>query len=192
MLVASSIFILASAVIPAPVRAGTIISGTFSGDATLTLTGTPGVYLQNFTGDGDDATYGSFTPNSQSTVDFSHPPKLDFSNGSITEVFANGTLFGTSSGDGTGNGQGSATFTIDFVITGGTGIFKGDAGEATLTGTITQNSATTETISNGSYTGTLTSAPVPPTWTMLIAGLLGLGFFAHRGRKIGSPAIAAV
>jgi hypothetical protein len=62
-----------------PAHAGSI-SGTFDGEATLTLTSTPGVYISNFTGDGDDTTYGSFTPTSQSTTDFSNPPHFTISN----------------------------------------------------------------------------------------------------------------
>jgi len=79
-----------------------------------------------------------------STVDFSDPPTLVISDGTLTETFLSGTLFGTSSGSGTASGLGTATFTIDFVITGGTGIFAGYTGEATLTGVITQTSPTTE------------------------------------------------
>jgi hypothetical protein len=37
----------------------------------------------------------------------------------------------------------------------------------------------------------LTATPLPSTWTMLIAGFVGLGFFAYRGTKKGSAAIAA-
>lgn len=37
----------------------------------------------------------------------------------------------------------------------------------------------------------VTATPLPSTWTMLIAGFLGLGFFAWRGSKMGSSAIAA-
>jgi hypothetical protein len=35
------------------------------------------------------------------------------------------------------------------------------------------------------------ATPLPSTWTMLIAGFLGLGFLAYRGSKKGSAAIAA-
>jgi hypothetical protein len=147
------------------------IGGTFDGTATLTPTGTPGVYVQNFTGDGDDTTFGAFTPTGHSTIDFSNPPNLHLSGSEITETFAHGTLFGTGSGSGTGNGNGTATFTIDFVITGGTGDFAGDTGEAILTGTITQTSPTTESITNGSYTGSITPAPEPGTWMLLAAGI---------------------
>ncbi len=38
---------------------------------------------------------------------------------------------------------------------------------------------------------TITATPLPSTWTMLIAGFAGLGFFAFRGSKKGSAAIAA-
>jgi hypothetical protein len=34
------------------------------------------------------------------------------------------------------------------------------------------------------------TTPLPSTWTMLIAGFVGLGFFAYRGSKKGSAAIA--
>ncbi len=108
----------------APADAGSL-SGTFDGDSTLTPTSTQGVYIQNFTGDGADSNYGSFTPFSQSNIDFSKPPNIVFSDGTLTEVFTNGTLMGTTSGTGTANGKGSATFSIDYVITGGTGIFTG-------------------------------------------------------------------
>ncbi len=45
-------------------------------------------------------------------------------------------------------------------------------------------------VANGSYTGTLTATPLPSSWTMLIAGFLGLGFFAYRGAKNRSAAVA--
>jgi hypothetical protein len=38
----------------------------------------------------------------------------------------------------------------------------------------------------------LTATPLPPTWTMLIAGFVGLGFFAYRGSKKSSNSLAAV
>ena len=114
------------------------ISGTFDGNATLTPTGTTGVYIQNFSGDGTDDRYGAFDVTSMSTVDFSNPPNITFTDGMLLETFGGGTLFGTGSGTGMANGHGMATFTIDFVITGGTGIFFGDHGSATITGDITQ------------------------------------------------------
>jgi len=35
------------------------------------------------------------------------------------------------------------------------------------------------------------ATPLPSTWTMLIAGLVGLGFFSYRGSKKNSAALAA-
>jgi len=153
-----------------PVQGGSL-SGTLSGDSTLTPTGTAGVYVQNFTGDGDDMTFGSFTPQGLSTIDFSKPPAITISDGMLSLMFSQGTLFGTTSGSGTANGHGTATFTIDFVITGGTGLFAGSTGEAAITGTITSTSPTTESIT-GSYVGSL----VPePSSLALLAPAVGVG-----------------
>jgi hypothetical protein len=101
------------------------ISGTFDGDSILTLTANPGVYAQNFSGDGDDTTYGSFTPTSESTVDFSNPPAITISDGTFLETFSKGTLFGVSSGGGTASGHGTATVTLDLIFKVGTGLFAG-------------------------------------------------------------------
>jgi hypothetical protein len=38
---------------------------------------------------------------------------------------------------------------------------------------------------------TLNTTPLPSTWTMLIAGFVGLGFFAYRGSKKNTATIAA-
>lgn len=162
-----------------PAQAGSL-SGTFDGTAALTPTGTPGVFIQNFTGDGTDNTYGEFTVSSMSTVDFSSPPNIVITNGMLTEEFMNGTLMGTGSGSGTASGHGTATFTIDFVITGGTGIFTGNRGEAMITGMITQTGQFTEAISNASYTGTLVT-PEPSSWMLVCLGItLSSRFLANR------------
>jgi hypothetical protein len=39
--------------------------------------------------------------------------------------------------------------------------------------------------------GNVEVAPLPATWTMLIAGFIGLGFFAYRGSKKNAVAISA-
>jgi hypothetical protein len=96
-----------------------------------------------------------------STIDFSSPPNILITAGTLSETFLHGTLLGTASGSGTASGHGTATVTIDYVITGGTGLFAGATGEATLTATITSTSPTTESISNGTYVGSLTLVPDP-------------------------------
>jgi hypothetical protein len=165
-----------------PAHAGGI-SGSFDGVATLTPTGTPGIFTSNFSGDGNDTKFGAFTPTSQSTIDFSNPPNIQITNGTVTLAFSQGNLFGTSSGSGTGNGHGSATFTGDFVFTGGTGLFLGASGEATVTGTIMQTSPTTEAI-NATYTGSLAVVPEPSSLA-LFAPAVAVGavvLLQHRRR----------
>jgi PEP-CTERM motif-containing protein len=159
--------------LPALVHADSF-SGTLSGNSTLTPTGTPGVFVQDFTGTGSDTVFGAFTVTSQSTIDFSAPPTIVISSGSFVEDLSGGTLFGTSSGSGTASGKGTATFTLDFVITGGTGSFAGDTGDATVTGTITMTSPTTESIT-GSYTGSLTPVTTTPEPSSVALMLLGVG-----------------
>jgi hypothetical protein len=162
-----------------PAYAGSL-SGTFDGNATLTPTTTPGVFIQNFTGDGTDDTYGAFDVTSMSTVDFSNPPNIVFTNGMLSEEFDGGTLFGTGSGTGMANGHGMATFMIDFVITGGTGKFLGDHGSAMITGDITQTGPLTEAISNASYTGTLVTPEPSSIGLLLLGASAGFRFLAKR------------
>ena len=160
------------AAIVVPVQAG-IISGTFDGNSTLTPTDTPGIFTQHFSGDGDDTIFGSFTATSTSTIDFSHPPNIVVSDSTLMEAFGDSRLIGDGSGSGTGNGHGMATFTFDFLVTEGTGIFKGDKGNVTVTGTIVQTSPTTESVT-ASYTGSLTTVPEPSTLILLAAGFAAL------------------
>ena len=155
------------------------LGGTFDGTATLTPTSTPGVFIQNFTGDGVDATFGAFTAMSQSTVDFTSPPSIIITNAMLTDIFAGGKFFGTGFGTGTASGQGTATFMASFLITGGTGIFEHQTGTAMITGTITQTSPTTESI-DATYTGTL-GTPEPSTLGLLFIGAsMGYPYLAKR------------
>jgi hypothetical protein len=171
-----------------PVHAGPI-SGSFSGNSVFTPTGTPGVLIQNFTGGGTDTTYGPFTFLSLSTVDFTNPPSIVISNGSFTETFAIGSLFGTSSGTGTANGNGTASLLLNLVVTGGTFAFERFTGNATITGMITLTSPTTGA-TGGTYAGTLrdTDIPEPSTLAIVGAGIMGLG--ALRRRRKAKPKLS--
>jgi len=170
--------ILLVAALAIPLHASPL-SGTFDGVGTLTPTGTPGIYIQNFTGDGTDTTFGAFDIAGMSTVDFSHPPNFVIESGTVTLTFSTGMLFGTTSGEGTGNGTGMGTFQGDYLITGGTGPFDGFTGDdLAVTGTIVRTSPTTETV-----TASYASVPEPSTLALLATGMLGLGLRRWRWRS---------
>ena len=138
-----------------------------------------GVYTQSYTGDGADATFGSFSVQSTSTVDFSNPPEIAFSNGMFTETFSEGELFGTSAGDGTASGHATATATLDLVFTGGTGLFAGATGEATVDQMLTLTSPTMVS-GAGTYAGTLTTIPEPSSLALLVPAVI---MFYRRYRR---------
>lgn len=167
-----------------PARAGSI-SGDISGDTVLTPI-SPNVFLQSFTGEGDDKVLGSFTMQSQSTVDFSNPLDIIISNGTCSQTYSEGVLFGISSGHGTTTGMGTGTFDIEIVFTGGTGLFAGATGQETVTGTIDSTSPTTGAIT-GSYVGTL-SVPEPVALALLAPavtlGACGIVRERRRGARV--------
>jgi hypothetical protein len=179
---ASLIALLLAGGFAVPVHAGPI-SGTLSGDGTLAPTSTPGIFTQNYTGDGTDATFGSFTLQTTSTVDLSNLPHIVISDGTFTETFSLGTLFGTSSGDGTVSGTGTATFTGDAVFTGGTGIFVGATGDATSLQMLIRISPTTIS-GSGTYVGTLSIVPEPSSLALLASGALVLLYRRRRGTMV--------
>ena len=147
------------------------LSGSFDGVGTLTQTVTTGIYIQNFTGDGADDTYGAFDAASQGMIDFTNPPHIVITDTMWSQTFSDGVLFGNGSGTGTGNGHGMATFMIDLTITGGTGTFEGLHGDVIVTGTITQTSPLSDAV-DATYTGNLVT-PEPSSLSLL---LLGAGF----------------
>src|SRR5262249_41106335 len=133
---ASGIAVVALVLLVVPAQADLILSGHAEGDGVLTPTGPPGMFFQQLTGEGDDLTLGPFTIQSQAMIDFSQPPSLVVPTGMAALIFSAGTLFGTSSGMGIASGDGTATFEVDVVFTGGTGLFTGATGGLTITGTI--------------------------------------------------------
>lgn len=160
------------------------ISGMFGGDSTLTPASTPGVFTQAYTGDGTDATFGAFTVQSNSIIDFSHPPALQIEDGTFTQTFAEGMLFGTSSGTGTTSGMGTGTATVDVVYTGGTGLFADATGQATILQMIISTGPTTAS-GSATYSGTLTLVPEPGSLVLLATAVL-LFYRRRRGMTAGS------
>jgi hypothetical protein len=76
-------------------------------------------------------------------------------------------------------GSGLDPYTFTFTTTGGNLVFSDAATPDQNQGNILDNVV-------------LSTTPLPSTWTMLIAGFIGLGYFAFHGSKKGSAAIAAV
>jgi len=179
------ILLLAGTVVPA--RAGTIsLSGNFSGGVTFLKSLAPDVVPQAFVGGGNDTTYGAFTATSQSTVDSTDPSQPLFSDGTLGLIFGKkGTLGGTYSGSGTVNSDGTTSFTIDLLITSGSGIFAGATGTVIITGDISTVSPRPMVI-QGTYVATL-AIPEPNSLTLLaLAVTCGAGVMLNRGRK-GRP-----
>jgi hypothetical protein len=153
-----------------PVQADSIsVSGTVTGNSTLTPTADPAVFDSKFTGSGVDTVSGAFTTTNTGTIKFTSSTTFT-SSGTFVDVFAGGTLFGTFSESGSVTGANTATITIDTVITNGTGIFAGDTGGTTVTGTSTATGATTSSFT-GSYTGSITTVPEPSSLALLLAGI---------------------
>jgi hypothetical protein len=92
--------------------------------------------------------------------------------------FINGNGFTVTNGVITGE---------DYQIYGG--YFDLDSGGNSL---VSSNVLTRVQNTDGLAGVTFAATPLPSTWTMLIAGFVGLGFFAYRGPKKNTGAIAAV
>ena len=178
MLSVSLAALLVTAGVIVPAGAGPI-SGSFGGNSTFTPTATPGVLAQAYTGEGTDMTFGSFTVQSSSIVDFSSPPAISVNNGTFTETFSEGTLLGTFSGEGTTSGTGIGTATAEWVFTGGTGLFIDATGEGTVLQTIVMTGPTTAS-GSATYTGTLSLVPEPGTLVLLGSALLGFTTLRRR------------
>ena len=138
-------------------------SGTLTGNTTLTATADPLVFDSSFTGSGVDSASGAFTTTNMGTIIFTSLVTFE-SSGMFEDVVSGGTLFGTFTGNGVFIGIGSETVTVD-LITGGTGIFLGDTGEITVTGTTNAVGAFT-----GTYTGFI-KTPEPSSLALMFAGI---------------------
>lgn len=141
----------------------TPVSGTLTGTSTLTATSNPDVFDSSFTGTGVDSVSGDYTTTNAGTITFTSPTTF-ISSGTFMDFLAGGTTFGTFSGMGTVTATGSDITLLD-LVTGGTGIFAGETGEITVTGTSTTAGAFT-----GTYTGFITT-PEPSSLALMLAGI---------------------
>ena len=157
------------------------ITGTVTGDASLTPTGTPGIYVANVTGEGSDSVLGAFDFHGTTDINFSSPPAIAFSHGSFTFVFSEGDLFAAGSGVGVVSGLGTATDSSVLVITGGTGEFERDKGELDLDQTIDVTGPLSESLT-GSYSGLLVT-PEPCSLALIASGAV----FLVRRRRRAAP-----
>lgn len=147
--------------------------GNISEGSTLTPGGRPGVLIQNFTGNGDDAVFGAFRGFSQSAINLGGPPAILISGRMPAQVVVTGgRLFGATSRSGTAKGEGTATSTFDDMITSETGVVAAATGDTAIAGT----SATTETIT-GTSAGSV-SVPEPGAIALLL--LAGVVYLQRR------------
>jgi hypothetical protein len=125
-------------------------------------------------------------------------PTVDFSNTNILIDYAGGwTLNGSGTFDGWVFKDFSAVDIVSVSLNAATTLSGFTVGDLSFG----SNYITANTLGLGPNfsPGTLISidvgfaaTPLPSTWTMLIAGFVGLGFFAYRGTKKNSTAISAV
>jgi hypothetical protein len=183
--------LIALAALVLPVQASTIsISGNYTGTviSNLTIVGPNSVGTQTVSGAGNLAPFGSFTFTASNDATFFGPTFVSntLTNGIFTDTFGGGTLFGTYTGNGLSNPS-NTTELLNYVFTGGTGVFLGDTGSSHGTANIINGTGAI------SYTGmgSLTTTPIPSTRLMLLSGLVGLAFFVYRGSKKTSTAALA-
>jgi len=156
------LFLMGGLAVPAQADT-TPTSGTLTGNTTLTATSDLFVFDSSFTGSGVDAVSGAFTTTNMGTIIFTSLVTFE-SSGTFEDVASGGTLFGSFTGNGFFIGIGSETVTVD-LITGGTGIFLGDTGEVTVTGTTNAAGAF-----KGTYVGFI-KTPEPSSLALMLAGI---------------------
>lgn len=169
--------------LPGALQADTIpISGTISASNFLVLTTPPNIFSGTSTGTGADTTFGAFTFSSAETAIITDPTDFLIANGTFVDTYAGGSVSGTFTGSGTINTSTEATtFIENFVFTSGTGIFAGETGQATLSGT---GVFALSGPSTASYTGAFVTTPEPSTLALLGVSLLGLVGIGLRKKRL--------
>ncbi len=166
-----------------PAQAQLSVTGSITGDGTLTMISST-EYTLAFNVDGNDAILGSFTGQSLMDLTFVDPTHVSI-DGTFKEVFSDGSSL---SGDITGDADITSLFhgttESEYDITGGSGRFLGVTGMFVNTGTFVRT-GTTSVTGSGTYVGTL-SVPEPGSVALLlVTGFSGAGLLLKKrcGRK---------
>jgi len=156
----------------------TMAGGGFSIDSVLTASRT-GAFSWSVDGVSGTVTTGgqSFAISSLLGVNGYPNPGFSVSNGNIVdEYFINPAVYGF--GQGAAGGIGFVANGVDFWI-----YLQG--GDSSTYHLLDNNGA------DVLGTGDVTATPLPSTWAMLLAALVGLGFLVFRGTKTNTVALAA-
>jgi len=169
-----------------------------AGSLNATVSSTGGVFQRR---DQPAGWSGNFTPGMALLWDYGAGPDITLT--FATPVFAVGAeimadYYGAFTARVT-DGVSTFSFTENGIATAnndGSAIFIGllsSTGISSITFDLTSASNAPNDFAIGTVelsTSNVSATPLPSTWTMLIAGFIGLGFFASRGTKKGSAAIA--
>ncbi|HZO89860.1 MAG TPA: PEP-CTERM sorting domain-containing protein [Chthonomonadaceae bacterium] len=173
------LFLLALTLVSLPqfAVAQTPYVGSESGSFTLSLTSATTAHA-NATATGSD-NFGSFTSVITADLDLSNPSLNIVSNGTFDRTYVDGTIFGTFTGTLSPTSATTATFTLPFLVTGGTGHFAGitgsglEEGNATFTGPL-----------RADFTSSFRATVVPEPGTLaLLAGSLFTGSLMSLRRR---------
>ena len=146
-----------------------------------------GTYFVDLSGFGDSSPDGALSQTLSTVGGKTYTFSMDLysgNTGTVSAIVGGVTLVLTA---GTSFTVGTTTWTPE------TATFMGNPLDNTPLLTIMDKSPGSQIdfVDNISIFGPVTATPLPSTWTMLIAGFLGLGFFAYRGSKKNGAALSA-
>jgi hypothetical protein len=158
-------------------------TSTETGNYLITPTG-PNTIHGEYTGLGNSSPGGAYTSFGAFDLDTTDPANQIASNATFNQDYGGGnTLFGTFTGTATFTSATEGTFTLDSLLTGGTGTFLNYRGTFTVTGTLNVTGPTTiayTAIANG----TLVVIPEPGAVALLIGASVPGTMLLLRHRKV--------
>jgi hypothetical protein len=150
-------------------------TGTNSGSMTMAPTG-PGQVHVIEAGSGTDTLGGAFTMTGSQDMQYFSPTYAIITNGDCTQTYALGTITSTYTGSGGENG----IYTMDALITGGTGAYAGIGGTWAQVVQVTRTGP-----ASADWTATLhgVAVPEPSTAASLVVGSGMAGLLLLRRRR---------